>query len=338
MILGGGKMTGKKITIKDVAKESGVSISTVSQILNGNGKNFSSKTVEKVIKIKEKLNYEPDYFARRMVMKKSKTIGVMVPDISNPFFSTLVRGIEDVLYQENFITMLCNANEENKRENNALEELSRRGVDGFIIASSAISNEDIERLLRNKKHPFIILDQKSSEGNSDTIGTDDFLGGKLAGEHLKELNHTNVAIVVPINITQNIQRRVDGFQSIYGENCQLIEVGDLSKKSGRKAAKEITQLNISGIFAINDEIAFGLYLGLKELGKIVPEDYSIVGYDNVEMCEYMTPPLTTIGQPIYDLGRQTAEMLLDRIEHPEKEWESKKLPVNIIKRFSTTHA
>ena len=331
-------MTGKKVTIKDVAKASGVSIATVSQILNGKDQNFSTKTVEKVLKIKEKLNYEPDYFARRMVMKKSKTIGVMVPDISNPFFSTLVRGIEDVLFQESFITMLCNANEENERESNALEELSRRGVDGFIIASSAISNEDIDRLLRNKKHPFIILDQKSSEGDSDTIGTDDFLGGKIAAEHLKELEHMNVAVVVPKNITQNIQRRVDGFESIYGTGFKLIEVESLSKKSGREAAKEISESNISGIFAINDEIAFGLYLGLKELGKTVPDDYSIVGYDNVDMCEYMTPPLTTIAQPIYELGRQTAEMLLDRIEHPEKEWESKKLPVNIINRFSTTHA
>lgn len=330
-------MSDKKVTIKDVAKASEVSIATVSQILNGNSKNFSPKTVARVLKVKEELNYVPDYFARRMVMKKSKTIGVMVPDIANPFFSTLVRGIEDVLYQENFITMLCNANEDNKKENIVLEELSRRGVDGFIIASSAINNEDIERLLIKKKHPFIILDQKSPEENSDTIRTDDFLGGQLAAQHLKELGHEKVAVVLPENATANISKRLEGFRTVYQSNVTIIDAL-LTKEGGRKAASELVKTDVTGIFAINDEIAFGLYLGFRQLNKNIPTDYSIIGYDNVDMCEYVTPPLTTIAQPIYELGQQTAELLLDRIENPKKERVIKKLPVNIINRFSTTHA
>jgi LacI family transcriptional regulator len=275
--------------------------------LNGNTKNFSPKTIDKVQKIKDEMNYEADYFARRMVMKESKTIGVMVPDITNPFFSTLVKGIEDVLYKENFITMLCNVDRDDTKESIALEELSRRGVDGFIIASSAISTEAIDKLLRKKKHPFIILDQKSFEDESDTIGTDDFNGGKLAGEHLKELGHKEVVVVVPSKMTVNIQNRLKGFQSIYSENITILETS-LSKEGGKKIDKKI------------------------------PEDYSIIGYDNVDMCEYVSPTLTTIAQPIYELGQQTAEMLLKRINEPTEEWHNKKLPVNIIKRFSTTHA
>lgn len=327
-------MTEKKVTIKDVAKASGVSIATVSQIVNGNSKNFSPKTVAKVLKIKDELNYVPDYFARRMVMKKSKTIGVLVPDISNPFFSTLVRGVEDVLYKENFITMLCNANGDNEKESLVLEELSRRGVDGFIIASSAISDEDIERLLINKKHPFIILDQKSSEENSDSVQTDDFLGGNLAASHLKELGHEKVAVVLPENATANIKRRLEGFIEVMGKNVTVI-YSSLSKEGGRRAAKDIITTDVTGIFAINDEIAFGLYLGLKDFDKSIPGDYSVIGYDNVDMCKYVTPPLTTIAQPIYELGQQTAELLLERIEHPEQEKVVKKLPVNLINRFST---
>ncbi|MDT2830464.1 LacI family DNA-binding transcriptional regulator [Vagococcus carniphilus] len=327
-------MTEKKVTIKDVAKASGVSIATVSQIVNGNSKNFSPKTVAKVLKIKDELNYVPDYFARRMVMKKSKTIGVLVPDISNPFFSTLVRGVEDVLYKENFITMLCNANGDNEKESLVLEELSRRGVDGFIIASSAISDEDIERLLINKKHPFIILDQKSSEENSDSIQTDDFLGGNLAASHLKELGHEKVAVVLPEKATANIVRRLEGFIEVMGKNVTVI-YSSLSKEGGRRAAKDIITTDVTGIFAINDEIAFGLYLGLKDFDKSIPSDYSVIGYDNVDMCKYVTPPLTTIAQPIYELGQQTAELLLERIEHPEQEKVVKKLPVNLINRFST---
>ena len=328
---------GKKVTIKDVAKASGVSIATVSQILNGHTKNFNPKTIEKVKQVKEEMNYEADYFARRMVGKKSKTIGVMVPDITNPFFSTFVRGVEEVLYQENFIPMLYNVERDNIKENNALEELSRRGVDGFIIASSAISNEEINRVLRNKKHPFIILDQKSSDGDSDTIGTDDFLGGQLAGGHLLELGHKEVSIVIPKRLTSNIENRIKGFESIFKGTTHIVKAS-LSKEGGKEAAPAILLTNSTAIFAVNDEIAFGLYHALKKAGKKIPTDYSIIGYDNVEMCEYVTPELTTIAQPIVELGREAAQMLLNRVEDPKQEWQNKILPVNIINRFSTTHA
>ena len=328
-------MKNKKITIKDVAKQSGVSIATVSQILNGNDQKFSPKTVEKVLAAKDVLNYEPDYFARRMIMKKSKTIGVLVPDITNPFFSTLVRGIEGVLYRENFVTMFCNADLDTKKETVYLEELSRRGVDGYIIASSAISNQAINDSLRKKNLPYIVLDQKKAEGFSDAVLTDDFTGGKLAGEHLSQLGHQKAAVVLPEDATENIQTRLAGFQEIYPD--AILIRGDLTKNGGRQAAKEIIKTEATAIFAINDELAFGLYLGLADLNKKSPQDYSVIGYDNIDMCEYVTPQLTTIAQPIYELGQTTARLLLERIEQPEKHWEEKTLPVQLIQRFSTAH-
>lgn len=328
-------MKKKKITIKEVAQQSGVSIATVSQILNGNEQKFTPKTVEKVLAAKAALNYEPDYFARRMIVKKSKTIGVLIPDITNPFFSTLVRGIEGVLYRENFITMLCNADLDTEKEADYLEELSRRGVDGYIIASSAISNQAINDSLRKKNLPYIVLDQKKAEGFSDAILTDDFSGGRLAGEHLSQLGHQKVAIVLPEDATENIRTRLTGFQEMYPE-AVLIH-GELSKAGGRKAAEEIVKTDVTAIFAINDELAFGIYLGLAELGKKIPQDYSVIGYDNIDMCEYVTPQLTTIAQPIYELGQTTAELLLDRIAQPEKNWEEQTLPVQLIQRFSTAH-
>ena len=328
-------MKNKKITIKDVAKQSGVSIATVSQILNGNEGKFSPKTVEKVLAAKADLNYEPDYFARRMIMKKSKTIGVLIPDITNPFFSTLVRGIEGVLYRENFVTMLCNADLDTKKETDYLEELSRRGVDGYIIASSAISNQAINETLRKKNLPYIVLDQKKAEGFSDAVLTDDFSGGKIAGEHLRQLGHQKVAVVLPEDATENIKTRLTGFQEIYPD--ALLINGELSKGGGRQAVQKIVETDSTAIFAINDEIAFGLYLGLAEAKKKIPQDYSVIGYDNIDMCEYVTPQLTTIAQPIYELGQTTARLLLERIEQPEKDWEEKTLPVQLIQRFSTAH-
>ncbi|MDT2760085.1 ribose utilization transcriptional repressor RbsR [Enterococcus xiangfangensis] len=328
-------MKNKKITIKDVAKRSGVSIATVSQILNGNDQKFSPKTVEKVLAAKAELHYEPDYFARRMIMKKSKTIGVLVPDITNPFFSTLVRGIEGVLYRENFVTMLCNADLDTKKETDYLEELSRRGVDGYIIASSAISNRAINETLRKKNFPYIVLDQKKAEGFSDAVLTDDFSGGNMAAEHLKQFGHQRVAVVLPENATENIQTRLIGFQTVYPD--AVLIYAKMSKKGGRQAAKAVVETDVTAVFAINDELAFGLYLGFAELGKKIPQDYSVIGYDNVDMCEYVTPQLTTIAQPIYELGQTTAGLLLERVERPEKDWEEKTLPVQLIKRFSTAH-
>lgn len=326
-------MANKKVTIKEVAKRAGVSITTVSQILNGNNEKFTRKTVDKVMEAKTELNYEPDYFAQRMIVKKSKTIGVLVPDITNPFFGQLLRGVEKVLYRENFVSMFCNADLDEQKESDYLEELSRRGVDGFIIASSAISNQAIMETLRKKDIPFIVLDQKKAEGFSDAVLTDDFRGGKLAAQHLVELGHQKVAVVMPKKAPDNIQKRLAGFRKIFPE-AKVIN-SELAKIGGRSAAAQIVGNDITGIFAVNDEIAFGLYLGLNEAGKRIPEDYSIIGYDNIDMCEYVTPQLTTIAQPVFELGQTTAELLLERIKEPEKEWEEKMLPVHLVNRQST---
>ncbi|GEP19855.1 ribose utilization transcriptional repressor RbsR [Pediococcus argentinicus] len=329
-------MKNKAVTIKDVAKQSGVSISTVSQILNGNKDKFGKKTVENVLQAKTDLKYEPDYFARRMIMKKSKTIGVLVPDITNPFFSGVIRGIEAGLYKENYATLLCNADLDNQKESAYLEELSRRGVDGFIIASSNISNEAINKTLQAKDRPFIVIDQKKAEGFSDAVLTDDFQGGTLAGQHLQKLGHRKIAVLMPSNPPENVKQRFEGFKDNFELSDLTVIDTDLTKEAGQKAVESILRTSATAIFAVNDEIAFGVYRGLAEAGKTIPDDYSVVGYDNVDMCEYMQPQLTTIAQPIFELGQTTAELLLERISNSDKEWEEKHLPVQMIERNSTT--
>lgn len=333
-------MVKKKITIKEVAKLSGVSITTVSLILNGNTEKFSPKTVQKVLAAKEELGYQPDYFARQMITKETKTIGVLVPDITNPFFSTLMRGIEDILYKQNFVTILCNADSDHQKEIEYLAELTRRGVDGFIIATSAVSTDAINENWKKQGRPFIVLDQKKSEGFSDAVRTDDFRGGYLAGMHLLSLGHQTIALVYPENPPENVHARIEGFKSaldVYQiPHDQLILLPtQFSKQGGYQITAELLDSAATGVFALNDELAFGLYRGLEEAGKSIPEDYSIIGYDNIDMCEYIKPKLTTIAQPIFELGQTSAKLLLDRIQFPEKEWEEKRLPVRLEKRFST---
>lgn len=333
-------MVKKKVTIKDVAHHSGVSIATVSQILNGNEDKFSSKTVEKVLAAKNELGYQADYFARQMITKETKTIGVLVPDITNPFFNLLMRGIEEILYQQHFVTILCNADSNQQKEVQYLSELTRRGVDGFIIASSAISTQAIKEDLQQQGRPFIVLDQKKAEDFSDSVRTDDFRGGYLAGTHLFSLGHQQVALVYPENPPANVQERIEGFKSAADAyqidyNQLLLIPTAFSKQGGYQITNQIVASEATAIFALNDELAFGLYRGLEELGKIIPDDYSIIGYDNVDMSEYVKPKLTTIAQPIFELGQEAAKLLLERIQHPEKNQEEKLLPVHLEKRFST---
>lgn len=324
----------KKVTIKDVAKYSGVSITTVSQILNGKRDCFSAKTIEKVLLAKEKLAYQPDYVAQRMVNKESQTIGVIVPDITNPFFAQLLRGIEEVCYQENYILMLCNIAQNTPREYEYLTELIRRSVDGIIIASSEISNQTINNTLRSQKIPYIVIDQKKAAGYSDAVLCDDYQGGILAAKHLQEANHKKIAIVTVKAAPVNIQRRVAGFTSIY-DDAVVIFAPQLSKQGGQAVVKDILKEKVTAIFAVSDELVFGLYRGLKEVGQKIPEDYSVVGYDDVEMSEYIFPPLTTVAQPIIQIGQTTATLLLERIKQPTKVWEEKILEVKLIERAST---
>lgn len=323
----------KKVTIREVAQMAGVSIATVSQILNGHEQKFSPYTVEKVYAAKRSLRYEPDYLARRMVGKHSRTIGVILPDVTNPFFGTLLKGIESVMYEDEFVVMLCNADFNEEKENKYLETFIRRGVDGFIIASSSISNQTLKETLVNQGLPFIVLDQKKHNGFSDAIETADFEGGVLAGKHFAELGHEKIAVIIPKNAPENVQARLSGIQSIYPD-CLVID-SPLTKAGGKQASEKIVASEVTAIFAANDEIALGLYQGLNALCKTVPTDYSIIGYDDQEFNELVEPRLTTIAQPTFELGKQSAELLLKRIAHPDLPYTNIVLPVSLVERDST---
>ena len=213
-------------------------------------------------------------------------------------------------------------------------------MDGFIIATSAVSTNEINENLKKQGRPFIVLDQKKSEGFSDAVRTDDFRGGYLAGMHLLSLGHQTIALVYPENLPENVHARIDGFKSaldVYQipHDRLILLPTQFSKQGGYQITDKLLDSAATGVFALNDELAFGLYRGLEEAGKSIPEDYSIIGYDNIDMCEYIKPKLTTIAQPIFELGQTSAQLLLDRIQFPEKEWEEKRLPVRLEKRFST---
>jgi LacI family transcriptional regulator len=328
------------ITIKDVAEKSGVSITTVSQILNGKGQRFSEKTRTKVLEAAEELNYKANYFAQNMVTKQTRTVGVIIPDITNTFYSDMIKGIEDYLYENGFMVLLCNSTDDEERENLYLNQLVHRAVDGFIIASSTISDDMIFQLLKRNNKPYILLDRKREESESDNIIVDDMEGGYIATEHLIKLGHRKIGVITSNSSDINIHNRFLGYKKCMG-NYELpiaeewVERESLSMSGGYEAAQRLLKTEVTAIFATSDQLAIGVYKGANEQQIHIPEELSLIGYDDIELASYMSPPLTTIHQPIYEIGKLAAETLLQRIMNPEEAVINHVVKTKLVVRDST---
>ncbi|KRN89250.1 ribose utilization transcriptional repressor RbsR [Ligilactobacillus ceti] len=328
-----------KVRISDVAKEAGVSVTTVSQILNGKGQRFSEQTRNRVYAVRDQLGYVPDFNARNLITRSAKTIGVLVPNIGNPFFSTFIRGIEKQAMKSQFIPVIFGAENDPDVERYYIEELIKRTVDGLIIASPTVGQEEMDHLLDKNHIPYLLIDQNPLNAG-DRIETDDKTGACLAMRHLLELGHRKIALVFPKEPSDNIMRRYQGYCDILAEyqiepQEDLLITTELTKKGGYLAAAELVKTDATAVFAANDELAIGLYRGLKERGKKIPEDYSIVGYDNIDLSQYVDPPLTTVEQPVYEMGKIAFQKLVERIKEPQKEADEILLPVKLITRQST---
>ncbi|RRK09595.1 LacI family transcriptional regulator [Lactiplantibacillus garii] len=329
-----------KITIRDVAQEAGVSVTTVSQILNNKGDRFSSLTQQKVRAARKRLNYIPDFNAQYLIRKSSRTIGVLIPDISNPFFSQFITGIQNKAMEMGYVPLIFGFNNNSQRASKYLEELIKRAADGMIIASDILDTTDIDKILKDNHIPYILLDRSStSVSDSDHLMVDDYNGGQQVAQFLIEQGHQHLAVVMPESASVNIQRRWEGFYQVVEahQNVSVDRVfAPLSKVGGRQAAQAVIKLpNVTGLFAINDEVAMGIYRGLEDHGKQIPVDYSVIGFDDIDIDQYMKPTLTTVHQPILRLGEQATEMVISRIESPSKPVQSNKLPVELIIREST---
>ena len=331
----------KKITIRDLAKEAGVSVTTVSQILNNKGDRFSTATQERVLALRDKYKYVPDFNARNLILKSAKTIGVLVPNIANPFFGTFVEGVQSIAREAEFIPLVFSANRDPKLEKYYLSQMIERSISGLVIASATMTTETIKEVISFNEIPYILFDQNHTQ-EGDRVQTNDYLGGQIAAKHLIELGHKHIAVLTSDNPTENLNHRMNGFKNIINENnLSLDPIHDvirapLTKDGGYKAAKDVLATCASAVFAANDEMAIGLLRGLHELDVKVPEDISVIGYDNIYWDDYVYPRLTTVQQPIFDLGAGATKMLIEQISHNSVEARVQNFPVKLIKRDSTS--
>ncbi|MFD2133739.1 LacI family DNA-binding transcriptional regulator [Pseudogracilibacillus auburnensis] len=328
-----------KVTIYHVAKEANVSIATVSKVINNNGR-ISEKTRKKVKDVMEKLNYRPNMLASALMGKQTKTIGLLIPDLANPFFSELARSIEDRGHELGYNLVICNTDYESDKENQYLALLMQKSVDGFILASGFENLEKVEELMK-QDIPVVIVARDFPMFSVNAVALDDFMGGYLAANHLIELGHQNLGVVAR-DLWSN-RERLRGFNHALAENdlkinsnFEFIHEIDHIKAGREMAEKYINSDNgPTAIFACNDLLAAGVIQMAKQLGLNVPKDLSVIGFDNTSIATIIEPPLTTIAQPIQSMGKEVMDLMVSIIKGEKEEKSRITLLPSLIKRKST---
>ncbi|MEP4890090.1 MAG: LacI family DNA-binding transcriptional regulator [Aliiglaciecola sp.] len=320
----------KAPTLKDVAKEAGVSIATVSHAVNNTG-SMSADVKKKVQKVIKKLGYQPNKAARSMRTGKSMTIGLILPDFRYPLFPAIAREVEIAASKFNYSVIFVNSYADNKTEKDCFQRMLQMGVDGIIWFPG--SQEDTVPTLA-KNIPIIVLDRDLS--NYDVSIPNHFQGGKLQAEHLLSLGHKRIGIISGPLIADNMILRIDGAKQVIekaGLKLQWVcETGfhDLSPE----AIQHILKKDVTAIIAGDDMIAINIYTELEKLDKDVHKNVSIIGFDNIAWADIVKPALTTINIPIKELAADSIDMLLARIEKPNTPRKKRVIDVSLVARHS----
>jgi LacI family transcriptional regulator len=307
------------VSMKDVATLAGVSVGTVSNVLN-RPEVVAASTVERVEQAIKKLGWLRNESARQLRAGTSTTIGMVVMDIANPFFTDIVGGVEDVVYAHHHMLQIGNSGERPDREDALLETLERQRVRGVLLTPIGDLGDQLARL-RRRHIPVVLVDRPGAMLDSCSVSVDDVEGGRLAVEHLVGEGHTRIAFVGGPGSVQQIRDRRIGAEIAAGNRTEVVlltmSTRRLDSASGVAAAQEIVALPAgerpTAVFAGNDLVALGLLQGFTTYGVRVPADVAIVGYDDISFAATAAIPLSSIRQPSQQLGRRAAELLFEEI-------------------------
>jgi len=314
-------MKKRHTTIKDIAKAAGVSTATVSMILNKKDKNISQPTRERVLKIAKDINYIPNSMARSLVTSQTKTLGLVLPDIVNPFFPEIARGAEDRAREAGYSIIICNTDDNVDQENKYIQMLSEKMVDGIILTHSANRNDEMTGL-ENSRIPIILIDRDYDSPNVlGKVLVDNSRASRDGVNYLLKKGYRRIAYIAgPLN-TGTARDRLEGYKIALSENGihydeNLVRVGEYRLKWGYEAAEDLldSKLDFQAIFCGNDAIAIGAMKKLRERGISVPEDIAIMGFDDIYIASMVDPELTTIKQPNYSMGYEAVNMMIDSIQ------------------------
>jgi LacI family transcriptional regulator len=328
------------ITLRDIALEAGVDPATASRALTGNY-GVRAATREKVLAVAARLKYIPNKVARGLATGQSRTLGLVVSDIRNPFFSEVARGAEDAAYKAGYDLLLCNTDLNPSKQIHYFRSLLAKRVDGIIMNSVATLDRSFQEELGRCDVPVVLLNRPSGTSGLSTVTADNFEGGWIAGSYLIRLGHRVIGQLTGPSAHRNFSERSKGFlkasQAACGKVTSIVIRGDYNSQGGYEMMKELLtgHNDVTAVFACNDVVAFGAIRAVLERGLRVPDDVSIIGFDDVEMASLIRPPLTTIHQPKYEVGQAAVDILLRHAEHPNsRSPERRILGVKLIERES----
>lgn len=320
-------------TIKDIAKMCGVSTTTVSLVLNNKPNRIPPETVKLIMDAVTNLNYRSNKLAVSLITKRSNTIGVVVPDITNPFFAQFVKAVDIECQHNGYNIILCNTNDRPEKDIEYIHALTDRSVDGMIyILSGRMTEEYSEQLcsiINSVNKPFVVTEKLDWKANYSTVTVDDTTGARMAAQHLMDLGHTKIGCITALMSRHSSIERLEGFERALNERgielqpANIVE-GDFRMDSGRECAVKLMKNGVTAIFAFNDLMALGAIESIKGQGKSVPDDISVVGFDDISFSEMYSVPLTTVRIPVNSMGSQAARVLLtDLNKGPNKAIEPK---------------
>ena len=349
------KAKSHRITLVDVARESGFSASTVSIVLNDAplSRFIAAKTKEHIRKVAEKMGYHPDAFARSLRRRRSHTIGVLIFDISDPFCMEVLRGIEHGLYSTSYLPIIMDADNRREQFESYLDMLLERRVEGMVVVANWLFSE-VDPLSKIEKNsiPTVVVARDLTSRSIPSVVVDNKAGGYAAMEHLYELGHRKIAIVRGPQGLEDSLKRWEGIRRFAKKHRLPIDLKltaqlppDIDPNcefaSGMKLTKELINSGgeFSAILAFDDLTALGAIRALWNAGRRVPEDCSVIGFDDVLPAALTTPGLTTIHQPMRDMGGLATRLVLNMIESPDSTPAKGRLlqlmPPTLIQRDST---
>ncbi|WP_079509152.1 LacI family DNA-binding transcriptional regulator [Mesobacillus jeotgali] len=327
-------------TIKDVAKQANVSTATVSRVLNGLS-GYSKETEEKVLRAIKELGYMPNAFARGLVSNKSNTLGILFPEVSSQFSSKILRGVEEAAHELGSSVIVCNTASQGQRTMKYLELLSEKRVDGILFVSEKIT-EEYYKQLKSMKVPVVLVSTESYQYPLPFVKVDDKHAAFTATDYLVKMGHRKIGMIGG-NIEDVIagQPRVEGYKQALANHELSIKEENIkhskgfSFKDGFNSFPDLIKSapDLTAVFAASDSLALGAVSSAYRLGIKIPDQLSIIGYDNLPIAEMAIPPLTTVAQPLEQMGKVAAEMLFTMMSKGIIV-ESRIMPHSVVERES----
>ena len=331
-------------TMKDVAQRAGVSPSTVSHVINET-RFVSQQLRDRVLRAMSELNYQPSAVARSLRTKKTQVVALVIPDITNPYFPEVARGVQDVAEENEYSVILCNTDRVRGRELRFLKALRGQWVDGLILNPSEVTSGDLQDL-QDAQIPVVLIGSQIDHPDLDVVMVDNVQGAYDAVSHLIDLGHRRIGLVGGPRAASSGEQRFQGYIRALADHDipvdeEIITEGRFTREGGYESMKRLLALQSppTAVFASSDVMAIGALMAIQEQGLQVPNDVSLVGFDDIAEASTTTPRLTTVSQPKYQTGEVAAQLLFDRVEGTSPgERQKIVLSHQLVIRYSTANA